>query len=69
MDEKKIQRINELSKKSKTVGLTDAEKSEQQALRQEYIQAFRGNLQSTLDSVVIMDKHGNKTPLKKKDKH
>ena len=69
MDDKKIKRINELSKKSKTIGLSDEEKIERQALRQEYIAAFRGNLQSTLDSVVIVDKNGNRTALKKKTQH
>lgn len=38
MDEKKIARINELYKKSKTpAGLTSVEKEEQKNLRQEYI--------------------------------
>ena len=37
MNEEKIQRINELYRKSKEAGLTDAEKEEQQTLRQEYI--------------------------------
>ena len=36
MDKNKINRINELYKKSKTTGLTDAEKEEQQKLRTEY---------------------------------
>jgi uncharacterized protein YnzC (UPF0291/DUF896 family) len=62
----KITRINELSKKAKTTGLTLQEKEEQQLLRQEYIKAFRGNLQSTLNSVVIVDKAGNRTALKPK---
>ena len=37
MTQEKIARINELAKKSKTTGLTEAEKAEQQALRREYI--------------------------------
>ena len=37
MTNEKIARINELAKKSKTTGLTEAEKAEQQALRREYI--------------------------------
>ena len=37
MTEEKIARINALAKKSKTTGLTEAEKAEQQALRQEYL--------------------------------
>ena len=65
MDPKFIARINELHKKSKTVGLTAEENLEQQRLRQEYIRAFRGNLQSTLDSVVIVDKDGNRRVLRK----
>lgn len=65
MDEKFIARINELSKKSKTQGLTEEEKKEQQLLRQEYIKAFRGNLQSTLDSIVVVDKDGNRRVLRK----
>lgn len=65
MDETKIKRINELSKKSKSVGLTEDEKLEQHALRQEYIKAFRSNLKATLDSVVIVDNDGNKRVLRK----
>ncbi|MCI5513253.1 MAG: DUF896 domain-containing protein, partial [Clostridia bacterium] len=41
MEQAKIDRINELSKKSKTVGLTPDEKEEQAALREEYIISFR----------------------------
>ena len=45
MDQKKIDRINELARKSKTPeGLTAAEQAERQALRQEYIQADRNEL-------------------------
>lgn len=66
MNQEKIDRINWLAKKSKTDGLTQQEKEEQQQLRQEYIQAFRGNLQSTLDSVVVVDRNGNHRPLKRK---
>ena len=62
----KIRRINELAKKAKAAGLTPQEKEEQQLLRQEYIKSFRGNLQSTLDFVVIVDKKGNGTKLKPK---
>lgn len=61
-----IQRINELAKKSREVGLTDEEKIEQKKLRDEYIAAFRGNLKQTLDQTYIMDEKGNKTKLGKK---
>lgn len=65
MDPKKIERINELARKSKTKGLTAEEKTEQQQLRKEYIGAFRENLRSTLDSVVVVDEHGNRRSLRK----
>lgn len=60
-----IKRINELSKKSKTEGLTDAEKAEQQQLRAEYVKGFRDDLSRTLENTVLMDENGNKTPLKR----
>lgn len=65
MDELMIKRINELSRKSKTIGLTEEEKSEQQELRKKYIEAFRSNLKSTLDSIVIVDADGNRRALRK----
>lgn len=56
MTEEKIQRINALAKKAKEEGLTEAEKAEQQALRQEYIEGFRRNLRAQLDGLVVEDK-------------
>lgn len=50
-----IQRINELSKKMKTVGLTDDEKKEQSELRQKYVNAFKSSLRAQLDSIEIVD--------------
>ena len=41
MNEEKIARINELSRKSKAEGLTEAEKKEQAMLRQEYIASVK----------------------------
>lgn len=67
MEQKKIDRINELARKSRELGLTDAEKKEQAALRAEYIAGFRRNLQAQLDSIVIVDEQGNRKPLKMKD--
>ena len=60
-----LDRINELARKQRTEGLTDAEKEEQAILRKEYIDAFRNSLKSQLDSIVIVDENGNKKPLKK----
>ena len=53
MEQKKLDRINELSKKSKTEGLTEAEAQEQKALREEYIRDFRASLRGILDNSVI----------------
>lgn len=51
MEQKQIDRINELAKKSRTVGLTDQEKAEQQALRQQYVADVRRNLRASLDTI------------------
>lgn len=61
MDEKKIKRINELYHKSKAEGLTDAEKKEQQLLRQEYIASVRENLRGQLNNISIQEKDGSIT--------
>ena len=59
MTDEKIARINYLAKKSKTEGLTDAEKAEQKALRDEYRAAFRRSLESQLKNVEFVDGNGN----------
>ena len=66
MLQEKITRINELSRKAKTVGLTDEEKAEQQALRKEYIAEWKLGLQQTLDNTYVVDTQGNKRKLEKK---
>lgn len=66
--ETKIKRINELYHKSKSTGLTEAEKDEQKQLRQEYIASVRGNLQSQLDRIDLVDADGTVTHLKDKRK-
>lgn len=58
MDAKKIQRINELARKAKAEGLTEAEKKEQADLRREFIEAFRSNLRSQLDNIDVQEKDG-----------
>ena len=61
-------RINELYHKSQAEGLTDAEKEEQKALRQQYIDNIKGNLRAQLDNTSIVEKDGTITPLKRKKK-
>lgn len=53
LDKSKIDRINELARKSKTVGLSNEERIEQAALRKEYLEAVRINFKATLDSIEI----------------
>ncbi|MDE5771621.1 MAG: DUF896 domain-containing protein [Ruminococcus sp.] len=60
MNQKKIDRINELSRKSKTEGLTEKEKAEQTALRNEYRQSVVGNLSAQLDNTYVMTPDGKK---------
>lgn len=63
-----IARINELSKKSKSQGLTEDEAAEQQKLRRLYIQSFKDNLSSILDNTVIQKPDGTKEKLTRKPK-
>lgn len=62
----RVDRINELAKKKKSIGLTDAEKAEQQKLYKEYLSAFRKNMEMQLDNVYIVDENGNEHKLRKK---
>ena len=64
MTEEKIQRINELYHKSKQEGLTEAELSEQKALRKEFIEAIRGDLKNSLNSITIVNPDGTTEDLK-----
>ncbi|MCD7894161.1 MAG: DUF896 domain-containing protein [Erysipelotrichaceae bacterium] len=59
IDEKLIAEINELAHKSKTVGLTEKEKTRQQVLRQEYLTAFRSGFKQQLKSIKVVDEKGN----------
>jgi uncharacterized protein YnzC (UPF0291/DUF896 family) len=68
MEQKKIDRINELSRKARTPeGLTEAEQQERAALRGEYVRAVVGNLDSQLSHTVLVDAHGNRRRLRKKE--
>ena len=66
MDKSRIDRINELYRKSKAEGLSEVEKMEQQILRKEYIDAVKRNLTSQLDNISIQEKDGSITDLGKK---
>ena len=59
LDPKKIERINELARKKKTVGLTQVEQDEQLLLRQEYLEVFRGGMRNHIEGLKIVDEDGN----------
>lgn len=65
MTEEKIARINELYHKAKANGLTEEEKKEQKALREEYLASIRNNMKQTLESVKIQHPDGSITPVQK----
>ena len=55
MEQAKIDRINALAKKSKTVGLTPEEKEEQAILRKEFLEDFRAGFKQQLDRIEFVD--------------
>ena len=66
MEKAKIDRINALAAKSKTQGLTEQEKAEQAALRQEFLVDFRAGFKAQLDNTYIIGPDGVKRPVMKK---
>ena len=67
MTNEKIARINELAHKSKTTGLTEAEKAEQQALRREYLDDIKASLRAQLNNTSIQEPDATIHKLAKKD--
>ena len=65
MDQKLLDRINELANASKVRELTPEEKAEQAALREEYRIQFRASLRGILDNTVIVRPDGTREKLKK----
>ena len=59
ISDEKIQRINELARRSKAEWLTEEEKKEQQLLRKEFLASVRMNLKSQLDNIDILNKDGS----------
>lgn len=55
MTKEKIDRINELARKSREQGLTDEEKREQTELRFEFRRGVVANLKSQLDNIEFVD--------------
>ena len=70
MNQKRLDRINELARKQKTIGLNDEEKAEQKKLREEYLVDFRKTLRGQLENISFVEADGSITPLsslRKKD--
>ena len=66
MEQKKIDRINELAHIAKTRELTIDELDERQTLRKEYIEAYKRSLIGTLENTYIVDEKGNKKKVERK---
>lgn len=69
MTQDKIDRINELARKKKAEGLTEAEIKEQAILRREYIESFKQSLVSQLENTYIVNPDGTKTKVTAKDEN
>lgn len=54
-EQSKIDRINELARKSKAGELSSEEKLEQEQLRKEYLDNFRARFKAQLDEIEIVD--------------
>jgi 5-formyltetrahydrofolate cyclo-ligase len=59
MDKTKLDRISELSRKQRSVGLTTEEKAEQAELRNEYLVTVKRNFRSLLDTIEFEDNELN----------
>ena len=70
MTQEKIDRINELARKSKLTALSESEIEEQKKLRDEFRADFKRNLTGQLETLTIVEPDGKKIKVKdlKKDK-
>ena len=59
MTQEKIQRINELYRKSQAEGLSEAEKKEQDLLRKEYLANVKKNLRNQLNNIDMVNDDGS----------
>lgn len=66
MEQKRIDRISELTRISRERALTEEELAERAELRREYIEAVKASLTGQLDNTYVVDEKGNKRPLGKK---
>ncbi|WP_341277883.1 DUF896 domain-containing protein [Paenibacillus sp. FSL H8-0537] len=57
--EELIARINELSRKNKTIGLTPEELTERAELRSKYMEQFKSNFRQQLDTIKFVEDEEN----------
>ena len=55
LEQSKLDRINELARKSKTEGLTAEEKAEQKVLREQYLENFRANFRNQMKQIKFVE--------------
>ncbi len=63
MEKEKIDRINFLAAKARSEALSEEEKREQQALRDEYREQMRKSWKAQLENVYVLDADGNEKKL------
>ncbi len=68
MEQSLIDRINFLSRKLKSEGLTEEEAAERRELHKIYIAAYRENLRATLENTYIERPDGTREKITQKDK-
>lgn len=61
----RIDRINELARKKRKSGLTEAETAEQAKLRKAFLADFRAGLRQQVEDTKFVDKHGKDVTPKK----
>ncbi|MBQ9131025.1 MAG: DUF896 domain-containing protein [Clostridia bacterium] len=69
MEQIKIDRINELARAAKERELTEEEKAEQKALREEYVLEFRASFRGILSNTVIQYPDGSRQSLENMKKN
>ena len=69
LEKHKLNRINELAKKSKEEGLTAEEKAEQETLRKEYLEKFREHFKGHLNRINFVEDMKEEELAEYKKKH
>ena len=62
MEKSKIDRINALARKAKSIGLTERETAERDALRKEYLTDMRASFRQQLDNTYVQTADGARIP-------